>query len=89
MANKVDLRDGFIVVGDSRRAQTISKTDVKLARNEADLLAKLTDDPLRVYYFNYDVLFDSWECVSGPKGLPRPQPSDWPSVQRNISTKGA
>lgn len=86
MATRVDLRGGEIVLSDKLgEVGRVSKVDVMLARNEADILAKLTErqgQDGQTYYFNFDVLFGGWECINGPKGLARPQADDWPSAQR-------
>lgn len=84
MASKIDLRDGRVIIADKQgEVGRLSKSDVILARDEKDIQAKLTvrSSGGQVYYFHYDTLGGGWECISGPKGLPRPQSGDWPSAQ--------
>ena len=87
MANIIDLRDGKIVIGEREKRAELSKAELLLARDGKDvnnlLTTKFARDVDQVYYFNRDVLFDGWECISGPKGLAEPQAADWPSAQRS------
>ena len=87
MASRIDLRDGKILIANERgEIGRLSKADVMLARDEKDILAKLTirSSGGQAYYFHYDTLGGGWECISGPKGLPRPQAGDWPSAARVV-----
>lgn len=87
MASKIDLRDGKILIADKHgEIGRLSKADVILARDEKDIQAKLTvrSSGEQVYYFHYDTLGGGWECISGPRGLPRPQAGDWPSAARQV-----
>ena len=87
MASKIDLRGGKILIADKHgEVGRLSKADVMLARDEKDILARLTirSSGGQAYYFHYDTLGGGWECISGPKGLARPQASDWPSAQRGV-----
>lgn len=86
MVTQIDLRGGGIVITEkAREVARLTKTDLLLSRNEADITAKFKLPPgvrTHVYYFNEDILGGGWECISGPLGIPRPQPGDWPSTQR-------
>lgn len=86
MATRIDLRGGgMVIVEKSTEVARLTKTDLLLSRNEADITTKFkvpSGVRTHAYYFNEDILGGGWECISGPLGIPRPQPGDWPSAQR-------
>lgn len=85
MPTKIDLRRGELIISEKGVVVAkLTKADLLLSRNEADITAKLKVPPgvrKQVYYFHEDPL-GGWECISGPVGLPRPQAGDWPSAER-------
>lgn len=86
MASTVDLRGGKLVIVEGKQeVARLTTTDLLLARNGDDITAKFKIPPgvrKHVYYFNEDRALGGWECISGPLGIPQPQPGDWPSAQR-------
>lgn len=90
MASRIDLSRNQVVVEDGRSAVTVTTAELLLARDGSDVVntitAKLGRETLGTYYFHEDLAFGGWECISGPRGMRPPKPSEWPSAQRTNRT---
>ena len=85
MASKIDLRNGSVSIEEKGREVNLSKIDLLLSRDSKDvndLIVARTGTLRHTYYFRRDILDNGWECISGPRGMREPLPSDWPSAQR-------
>ena len=88
MPSGIDLRGGQVVISEKDRRAELSKAELLLSRDSKDVnnlvIAKFGRTTNQVYYFHRDILADGWECISGPKGLAKPQVADWPSAQLGL-----